>query len=546
MPKVVKYKTDSVVYFASDFADRVYILKEGKIVLNYKDIETGEPITEKIKTGELFGVKAVLGNYPREETAVVLTDSEVYSFSAEEFEQFAMKNPRIILQMIKIFSKQLRRVHAQINSVLRQENDNDNVVLSNDDGLFSVAEAFFNSENYAICIAVCQRYLALYRHGAHREKAEQLIYNCQNTLEGNGGSDRTLPQNPFDADTNLSEDDLAELERALISATRDEESGDFVQAYQKYSKLLTCSDEEFSELSLLGVARCLIGLEKFDEAIKFLSAMIKQNPKSQRINTMLLYLGRVHEKTGAEAQAKAFFEKAEEFSSGLNLPEKIDTDTLPYPQHADHGGSVNRFAKKFKKGELIFSEFEPGNVFYLIQSGQVQLIKIINGFEKNLDILQPHEIFGEMAILDNSPRSASAIAYDDVTVLEFNKENFEQLINGNPEISLVLLRTFIKRIYEQKRRFMILTIPDKQARLADVFLMLDETLTNIDRSSEMRIFEITLEGVAGWAGMTISEVEENIKKFLDQGRIEVFSDRIVVQNMAQLRRFVQARAPHRD
>ena len=305
---------------------------------------------------------------------------------------------------------------------------------------------------------------------------------------------------------------------------------------------MDCGDEEFSEFAILGIARCLIGLEKFDETIKFLSATIKQNPKSQRISTLLSYLGQVYEKTGAVAQSKAFFEKARDISS-LNLPEKIDTGFLPY---ASKNGTVNRFAKRFKKGELIFSEFEPGDVFYLIQSGQVQLIKIINGFEKNLDILQPHEIFGEMAILDNSPRSASAIAYDDVAVLEFNKENFEQLMNGNPEISLVLLRTFIKRIYEQKRRFMILTIQDKQARLADVFLMLDETMTNIDRSSEMRIFDINLEGVARWAGMTISEVEENIRKFLDQGRIEVFSDRIVVQNMAQLHRFVQARTPQRD
>lgn len=542
MPKVVKYKANSVVYFASDFADRVYILKEGKIVLNYKDIETGEQITEKIKQGELFGVKAVIGNYPREETAVVLSDSEAYSFSADEFERFAVKNPRIILQMIKIFSKQLRKIHTQINSVIRQESEAENVELSNDDGLFSVAEAFFNSENYSICIAVCKRYLALFRRGKHREKAEQLIQNCQAALNGDFGSIKSLPQNPFDTPTGLSDEELADIERVLIDATRDEEAGKFSQAYQKYSKLVDCGDEEFSEFAILGIARCLIGLEKFDETIKFLSATIKQNPKSQRISTMLSYLGQVYEKTGAVAQSKAFFEKARDISS-LNLPEKIDTGFLPY---ASKNGTVNRFAKRFKKGELIFSEFEPGDVFYLIQSGQVQLIKIINGFEKNLDILQPHEIFGEMAILDNSPRSASAIAYDDVAVLEFNKENFEQLMNGNPEISLVLLRTFIKRIYEQKRRFMILTIQDKQARLADVFLMLDETMTNIDRSSEMRIFDINLEGVARWAGMTISEVEENIRKFLDQGRIEVFSDRIVVQNMAQLHRFVQARTPQRD
>ena len=109
--------------------------------------------------------------------------------------------------------------------------------------------------------------------------------------------------------------------------------------------------------------------------------------------------------------------------------------------------SFARFAKKFPKGSVIFSEFEPGASFYLIQSGRVQLIKIINGAEKNLDILQQGEIFGEMAVLDNSPRSASAIAYDDVVALEFNKENFEILLTGNPAIAMRLLKTFVKRIY---------------------------------------------------------------------------------------------------
>ncbi|MBQ7613322.1 MAG: Crp/Fnr family transcriptional regulator [Spirochaetaceae bacterium] len=208
--------------------------------------------------------------------------------------------------------------------------------------------------------------------------------------------------------------------------------------------------------------------------------------------------------------------------------------------------SFERFAKTYKKGSLIFAEYEPGESFYLIQTGQVQLIKVINGFEKNLDILQPGEIFGEMAILDNSPRSASAIAYSDVSLLEFNKENFEVLMNGNPEIALVLLKTFVRRIYAQKRRFMILTIDDKQAKIADVFLMLDETSPNLDRSTEMRTFEITLGEVARWAGMTVNEVEDNIRKFLDQGRIEIFNDRMIVQNMTDLRRFVHTRRSRKN
>lgn len=203
--------------------------------------------------------------------------------------------------------------------------------------------------------------------------------------------------------------------------------------------------------------------------------------------------------------------------------------------------SFSRFAKKFTKGSVIFAEFEPGSSFYLIQSGRVQIIKIVNGVEKNIDILQTGEIFGEMAILDNSPRSASAIAYDDVVALEFNKENFEILMTGNPMIGMRLLKTFVRRIYTQKRRLMILMIDDKAARIADVFLMLDETIPNLDRSNDSRKFDITVDEVSRWAGLSADETSENIKKFMDQGRIEVYDNKIIVQNMTDLTRYVNTR-----
>jgi CRP-like cAMP-binding protein len=80
--------------------------------------------------------------------------------------------------------------------------------------------------------------------------------------------------------------------------------------------------------------------------------------------------------------------------------------------------AFSRFARTFQPGEMIFSEFEPGDTFYLIQSGRVELVKIIGDIEKTLDILGASEMFGEMAILENSPRSATAIALDTVKVLE--------------------------------------------------------------------------------------------------------------------------------
>jgi CRP-like cAMP-binding protein len=200
-----------------------------------------------------------------------------------------------------------------------------------------------------------------------------------------------------------------------------------------------------------------------------------------------------------------------------------------------------RFARTFKAGEMIFSEFEPGDTFYLIQSGRVELVKIIGDIEKTLDILQPSEMFGEMAILENSPRSATAIALDEVKVLEFNRQNFEILMLGNPQLAFKLLKMFTKRIYDSKRRFMILTLEEPQAKIADVFLMLDETQDDIDRTTERREFNATVDDIAHWAGMTTNQTREILGHFVTQRRMETYPDRIVVKNINDFSRFVNSR-----
>jgi CRP-like cAMP-binding protein len=203
--------------------------------------------------------------------------------------------------------------------------------------------------------------------------------------------------------------------------------------------------------------------------------------------------------------------------------------------------AFGRFTRTFQPGEMIFSEFEPGDAFYLIQSGRVELVKIIGDIERTLDVLQPSEMFGEMSILENSPRSATAIALDMVKVLEFNTQNFEILMLGNPQIALKLLRMFTKRIYDSKRRFMILTLDEPQAKIADVFLMLDETQSNIDKSTDRREFQTTVDDVAHWAGMSISETRETLSHFVTQRRVEMYADRIIVKNINDFSRFVNSR-----
>ena len=200
-----------------------------------------------------------------------------------------------------------------------------------------------------------------------------------------------------------------------------------------------------------------------------------------------------------------------------------------------------RFAKTFQKGDILFCEYEPGDTFYLIQSGRVEILKIVDDMQKTLDILEPGEIFGEMAILEEAPRSATALALDKVVALEFNRENFEVLMQGNPQIALKLLKLFSKRIYDQKRRFMILTLDDEEARVADVFLMLAEKQKISLEDVKTVELKVTVDDIAHWAGMSPTNTREAINHFVSQRRVDLYEDRIVIKNINDFSRFVKSR-----
>src|SRR5512136_900743 len=216
------------------------------------------------------------------------------------------------------------------------------------------------------------------------------------------------------------------------------------------------------------------------------------------------------------------------------------------PAGAPDLSMFNRFSVNFHKGDIIFCEYEPGDTFYLIQSGRVQIVRIIGDLEKNIDILHPGEVFGEMAILEEAPRSATTIAMDDVKALEFNRENFEVLMMGNPQIAMKLLKLFIKRIYDQKRRFLILTLDDPEAKVADVFLMLAENQSMDTSVGDSIDLKTTVDDMSHWAGIPPGQCREVLNHFVAQRRIELHPDRIVVKNINDFARFVNSRRKQKE
>ena len=403
MPKKIAYAKGSIIYFEEDKDDRIFILQKGLIVLSSTDVETGVPVTEYAREGEFFGVKSAFGRFPREETATVVADSLVIAMSVAEFEQLFSSNKQIIMKMLRVFSNQLRAVHKKSEQILGSGEG-----VNPQAGMASVAQCFYDEEQYRSCCDICLKFLKLY-------------------------------PNSDDKDT--------------------------------VARLYADSKKRFDKLQ---------------------ATAARQDSGDQIVIP-----------TG---------------SSGFYLP------------------GFERFVKTFERDSVIISEQEPGETFYLIQSGSIQLVKCVNGVRKNLDILHPGEFFGEMAILENSPRSATCVAIDKVEVLEFNKANFEALITGNPQMALILLKLFCKRIYDQKRRLKILLIAEPHARLASVFMMFDEMNPSANAVDKSRRFNLTISDLSHWSGLPGDVVRDEVNKFVEKRRIEVYDTYIIVKNIVDMKR----------
>ena len=301
------------------------------------------------------------------------------------------------------------------------------------------------------------------------------------------------------------------------------------QIHKKTESILH-SEPEDQLNGMMAVAQCFYDEEQFRSACDVYAKYIKRFPNAPRVaEAKKQYEAaklRVDKMAGMDSQIEIYDDKPVSSSS-------LKIFDLP---------AFARFAKDYAPGEVIISEFEPGDCFYLIQTGNVQLVKCVNGTKKNLDILKPGEFFGEMAILDNSARSATCMAIGKVRCLEFNKENFELLITGNPQMALLLLKLFCKRIYDQKRRFKILVVKDLQAKIADVFLMLNEMNPVANEMEKQRKFNVTVADISHWAGLTPEVTKDEINKFIERHRIEVYDNYIIVNNINDMQRLYETRA----
>jgi len=229
------------------------------------------------------------------------------------------------------------------------------------------------------------------------------------------------------------------------------------------------------------------------------------------------------------ADAAALGEHAQ-FLAGIQLFATLDADELH-----DLAAVTRRHA--FHQGEIIFHRDDPGTTLFVIKTGRVRIyISSQEGQEVALAVFGAGEAFGELALLDGQPRSASAVAIEPTETYCIQRADFIAVATHRPRIALQMLATLAHRLRQTDAMVEDLLFLDVHGRVAKKLLELAET--NGARTAEgIRIdMKLTQSDLAAMVGASRESVNKVMSYLLDKQYVSVEKRKITVMRLAELRK----------
>ncbi len=192
--------------------------------------------------------------------------------------------------------------------------------------------------------------------------------------------------------------------------------------------------------------------------------------------------------------------------------------------------------RRFEQGEAIFHQGDPGHSLYLIESGQVRIfVSGDTGQETSVVFYGAKDIFGELAVIDGLPRSASAVAMRDTVVHLLSRERFAEAMRRTPQLALNFMKALSVRVRlstEQVESLATLNIP---MRLARKLLQLAKTDGCAEADGVRIEATLTQADLASLVGATRESVNKAMGHFRQQGWISVKDGSIVILDPDALR-----------
>ena len=189
----------------------------------------------------------------------------------------------------------------------------------------------------------------------------------------------------------------------------------------------------------------------------------------------------------------------------------------------------------FRNGEVIFSHGDPGDALYAVISGRIRISSgAPDGRQIYLNIMEPGDTFGEIALLDGGARTASATAIAPSEVVSIRREHFRALLEREPQVAFELLRLCGQRLRWTSGLLEDAALLDAPARLAKRLLILGEL--HGKRAKEGMTLRISQEELANFLGVTRQAVNQQLQAWKMQGWVGLGRGVVVVRDEAALRK----------
>ncbi len=212
-------------------------------------------------------------------------------------------------------------------------------------------------------------------------------------------------------------------------------------------------------------------------------------------------------------------------------------------QELEANGEFNKktgIIREYDDGEIIFCENEPADEIFILKRGKIRISKLIDKKESQLYIMQPGDIFGEMSLLEDKPRSATAIALEDSEILVINRENYENMTQKEPRLMTKIISLVAERIWNRNKLILNSKFPDLNSKILDILLTVYEMSKSNSSHYEDYNFNLNFSDI-----MNMINTDERIDKvestFLLQNKfIKIDKNSLICTDMQNLVRQVSA------
>jgi CRP-like cAMP-binding protein len=205
----------------------------------------------------------------------------------------------------------------------------------------------------------------------------------------------------------------------------------------------------------------------------------------------------------------------------------------PYAKAVYLDGSDDDFNRTYPKDTMIFSEGQAGKELYIIQKGSVKITKIVNDNEVMLALLKPGDIFGEMSLLEDKPRSASAISHEDAVLLAVNKANFKRMVASQPQLITRLTQLLSERIWFIYKQLANTQISDPVGRMYDA-LSIQLEKQRVAVSNKAYTFDFGPKELVNMVGLNKGEGNQVVKQLFANKKLKIVDNKIHITDIEEV------------